>query len=142
MLETIGTSLIGIETHNTTMFKSSSKITTVGRLLDWTNKAEKLAVAKVRQRHRHPTGAKAATEANPPTAKAEAEPEAEAEEANAAGGMLEVVARLVPATIIDRDHPSAEETKAAAEVEAARLAAQAVAEAEAAKEVEADRLAV
>ena len=71
VLEKIGTSLIGIETHNTTMFKSSSKITTVGRLLDWTNKAEKLAVAKVRQRHRHPTEAKAAAEANPPKAEAE-----------------------------------------------------------------------
>jgi len=78
VLETIGTSLIGIETHNTTMFKSSSKISTVGRLLDWTNKAEKLAVAKVRQRHRHPTEAKAAAEANPPKAEVEVKVAAEA----------------------------------------------------------------
>ena len=48
VLEKIGTSLIGIETHNTTMFKSSSKISTVGRLLDWTNKAEKEALCCLR----------------------------------------------------------------------------------------------
>ena len=57
---------------------------------------------------------------------------AESAEAKAAGGVIEVMAKVVPATIIDRDHPSAEEAKAAAEVEAARLAAEMKAAAEAA----------
>ena len=44
VLERIGTSLIKFEKHTTTMLNSSSKITTVARLLNWESKAdEKMA---------------------------------------------------------------------------------------------------